>query len=379
MEALIIERLARLPQRLQIVLKTASVEGEIFTAEIIAEALGIGEDELIRLLSEEIAKEHGLLVSRASSGAQQASDPINSASTTSSSRNTCTPPQIRQRAPTGTKEIGARSRACSRRRSLKTPFRYPGISKWPGRPEKRVVYLNIAGEKAKAFSSPGSLDAFQPGPGTAGHFSPHHTEKAALELSLQINLAVYFLALKGYADANVGKALNRAYEISKHTEDVRLLFPIIWQLACYRSSQADYAGGAAMMLNLIDLAEQDGNPLLLALGHWGKGWSELWAGNYLSSQRHLVCTINTYDPAKYQNLATVYSQDPFATSRSILGLDLLALGHPEQGLKMVQSAVDLARRDRPSAHARLNPGLCWHIQWSGRQFFTGLETRRGAG
>ena len=61
MEALINERLRRLPRRLLNVLNAASVEGEYFTAEIIAKALKTGENEIIQMLSVELGKDHRLV------------------------------------------------------------------------------------------------------------------------------------------------------------------------------------------------------------------------------------------------------------------------------------------------------------------------------
>ena len=50
-EAVIAERITRLPLAWQQILETASVEGEIFTAEILANHLGINESQVIHLMS----------------------------------------------------------------------------------------------------------------------------------------------------------------------------------------------------------------------------------------------------------------------------------------------------------------------------------------
>lgn len=60
-EAVIAERIGRLPQQLQRVLKVASVEGEDLTAEVVARIEDIDEREMIRLLSEEADKRHQLV------------------------------------------------------------------------------------------------------------------------------------------------------------------------------------------------------------------------------------------------------------------------------------------------------------------------------
>ena len=60
-EAVIGERIGRLPERLQRILRVASVEGEDLTAELVARIEGIDEREVIRLLSEEADKRHQLV------------------------------------------------------------------------------------------------------------------------------------------------------------------------------------------------------------------------------------------------------------------------------------------------------------------------------
>ena len=60
-EAVIAERIGRLPQQLQRVLKVASVEGQDLTAEVVARIENIDEREIIRLLSEEADRRHQLV------------------------------------------------------------------------------------------------------------------------------------------------------------------------------------------------------------------------------------------------------------------------------------------------------------------------------
>ena len=60
-EAVIAERIGRLPERWQALLATASVEGEAFSAEILARALGADEPEIMQCLSGPLEHEHRLV------------------------------------------------------------------------------------------------------------------------------------------------------------------------------------------------------------------------------------------------------------------------------------------------------------------------------
>ncbi|MCD6290322.1 MAG: AAA family ATPase [Anaerolineae bacterium] len=61
-EAAIAERIARLPETLQRLLTVSSVEGETFTAEVLAHVLGMDVREAVRYLSDEPEKRHQLVV-----------------------------------------------------------------------------------------------------------------------------------------------------------------------------------------------------------------------------------------------------------------------------------------------------------------------------
>ncbi|MGD2159494.1 MAG: BTAD domain-containing putative transcriptional regulator, partial [Anaerolineales bacterium] len=63
-EGVIEKRVNRLDRRLREVLVTASVEGEEFTAEVIAQAQGIDEEAMVAMLSGDLAKRHNLVRAR---------------------------------------------------------------------------------------------------------------------------------------------------------------------------------------------------------------------------------------------------------------------------------------------------------------------------
>lgn len=60
-EAMIASRIGRLDEKARHVLQVASVEGETFTAEVVAAVVGTGEQEVARLLSQELDRSHHLV------------------------------------------------------------------------------------------------------------------------------------------------------------------------------------------------------------------------------------------------------------------------------------------------------------------------------
>ena len=63
-EAVIARRVERLDDDLRAVLEAASIEGELFTAEVVAQVLGIAERPLLRSLSQELGKQFRLVQER---------------------------------------------------------------------------------------------------------------------------------------------------------------------------------------------------------------------------------------------------------------------------------------------------------------------------
>jgi predicted ATPase len=63
-EAVIAERIGHLPKDYQDLLRTASVQGELFTGEILASIQGKEEQETLRILSQEIGKRYRLVVAQ---------------------------------------------------------------------------------------------------------------------------------------------------------------------------------------------------------------------------------------------------------------------------------------------------------------------------
>ncbi|MDD5371613.1 MAG: BTAD domain-containing putative transcriptional regulator, partial [Anaerolineaceae bacterium] len=342
-EAVIAERLGRLPKRLLDVLQVASVEGEVFMAEVAAQVLGVDENEIVRWLSVEIGKEHRLARSEGVrwQGSQRLFQYRFDHILFQKYLYTTLDPFERAHwhgMIGSTMENLFGDSVADMAVSLSWHFEKAENKK------KAIHYLNLAGERALRLS------ANQEG---LSHFTraldllsrlPDSLERAGQELTLQINLAVAILALRSYADAKVGKAFSRAYDLCKQIGNPPQAFLVMWQLACYRSSQADFIKGAAIMQELIELGEQAKDPLLIALGHWGKGWSDFWIGDYVSCKRNIEVMIDFYEPAHHQHLAYLYSQDPGATSRAILAIDLLALGYPDQAIETGRSAVELARQ-----------------------------------
>jgi DNA-binding SARP family transcriptional activator/predicted ATPase len=347
-EAVIAEHMGRLPKHLLKILKTACVEGEVFTAEILAHVLEMNEDQVICLLSDEIGKDYHLIRAegiRWQQGGQRicryrfehilfqkylysSIDPVECA-------------YWHEKIGSALENLFQNTLA---ENAVSLSWHFEKAKDFI----KAVNYLNIAGEKAARVSANQEAVA---------HFTQalslldelqDSIEKNQQELIVQNNLAVVLLATQGYADSGCEKAFRRAKELCEKIGDNSRIFPILWQLACHRVSCGDFKIGGPIMLDLIRTGEEAKNQLWISLGHWGKGWHDCLAGDYISSLKYLQVMLDFYDPKIHHRLAYEYSQDPGVACLAVLAFDLLAVGYLEQAVENCYKAIDLARQvDHP--------------------------------
>ena len=103
---------------------------------------------------------------------------------------------------------------------------------------------------------------------------------------------------------------------------------------------------------LLQLADQQGDPILLVEGHYVLGVTLSWAGSFTRSRIHLEQALAHYDPTQSSAHITRYSQDPSVICQCRLAFDLWCLGYPEQA-----GAVQYKGLAQAHALRILQPGL----------------------
>jgi len=371
-EAVIAERVGRLPERLQDVLRAASVEGEAFTVEVLAQVRGGDEREIMTRLSGELDRRHRLVRAQgilrmggqrpsASSGQRLSRyrfrhilfqkylygslDPVERARLHEDVGNVLEALYGGQ-----AEEVTAIAPQLARH------FQEAGIS------EKAVVYLQQAGDWAVRMSA--SEEAI-------AHFTrglellktlPDSSERAQQELNLQLALAAPFQAARGYAAPETGRAYARAYELSQQMDESPQLLPALWSLGSFYLARAEHQKSIRLTERILHLAQRMEDPLQLAMAHWGMGAVLLNVGDLLSARGHFEQLIAFYDPQEHHSLAFIYGQDPGVSARAWTAWILWFLGYPDQALARSQEALALAQElDHPFT-------LCFTLNIAGSFF-----------
>jgi predicted ATPase/DNA-binding SARP family transcriptional activator len=349
-EAVIAERLGRLAQPLQAALRVASVEGEVFTAEVIARVQAADRREVIDCLSGELDRRHRLIRAQAIErlGSRRISryrfrnylfqkylydnlDQVERAYLHEDVGHV-----LEELYKDQASEIAAVAP------QLAWHFQEAGIS------EKAIHYLHRAGDRAV------QLSAYQE---ARAHLTralalltalsdsddkDHRLGRAQQELALQLSLGMAWIGdIPGPEWSN---AFTRARELCQQTGQTSQLCRVLSELSIYHYVRAEYQTARELAEEALSLAQQAGDPLLVAVSHWCLGFLLFSLGEYTTARAHLQRVISFYEPHLHHR--------PFVLLRgSDIGVSALAydacclwcLGYPDQALKRSQEALALAR------------------------------------
>jgi predicted ATPase len=354
-EAVIAERIGRLFEPLQDILRAASVQGETFTAEVLARARGGDEREIVRRLSGELDRIHHLVraqgVLRVDSQLPLASSGqrlslyrfrhilfqkylYNSLDQVERVRLHEDVGNVLERLWRGqTEEVAVQ---------LARHFQEAGVS------EKAITYLHQAGDRAVRLSANEQAIA---------HFSqglallktlPNTPGRAQQELNLQLALAAPLQAARGYAAPETGRAYTRARELCQQIGETPQLLPALWSLSSFYFARAEHQKSLKLTQQILNLAQRTEDPLQVAMARWALGVDSLHVGEFVPARDHLEHTIAFYDPQQHRSLAFTFGQDPGVSALAWATWNLWFLGYPEQALEHSQEALALAQElDHP--------------------------------
>ena len=345
-EAVIAERMARLARPLRSALQVACVEGQVFSAEVVAQVLDREEREIVRQLSSALDRRHRLV--RAQS----------------------------------LEVVGPRRISRYRfRHSLFQKYLYDGLDQaeraylhedignlleaWYGdqagdiavelarhfqearNTEKAIRYLHQAGDRAVHLSAyeEGSaqlreaLAVFLTLPAPIS--DEQRLERARQELGLQISLA---LALKARIPATEGEmALARARDLCYRTGETAQLSRIVGELSIPPFVRAEYQKALQLSEEALRLAQEDEDPLLVTISHWHLGYILFGLGEYKRARYHLLRVISFYKPQLHHRpLVILRGSDPGVSALAYDACCLWCLGYPEQAEARSREALSMA-------------------------------------
>ncbi len=341
-EAAIRERIGRLPGQLQAALQVASVEGEVFTVEVVTRVLETDERTMVKRLSSELDRRHRLV--RAEAIERLESRRISRYRFRNYLLQRYVYESLDQvertylhEAVGSTLETLYQGQAGEIAVQLARHFQEAGI------PEKAISYLHQAGEKAVRLS------AYQEG---INHLTralalldalPDRPERARKELELCLAFGFASQGLGRYTP-EAGTAYARARELGRQTGQTAQLAQALDEAALFHYVRAEHVRARELAEEALSLAERAADPQLVAWSHWHLGFVLFALGKFVTARDHLEQVIVFHGGKKgLQRLARFPLADPGLSALAYTACCLWCLGYPEQAAKYSDEGLALAR------------------------------------
>jgi predicted ATPase/DNA-binding SARP family transcriptional activator len=348
-EAVVAERISRLDQSLQDALRLASVEGETFTAEVVARIQMIDEQKLLGQLSSELDRKHQLI--RAQSIQRLDGQLLSSYRF----RHILTQRYLYSgldeiervhlhdqvgtmlEALQGIQEDAAGAEVVSIAPQLARHFQEAK------RTEKAIHYLHQAGKRAIQLSAyQEALTHLTTGLELLMNL-PDSPERAERELALQQSLGMAWVGPKAYG-IEVKTAYTRARQLCQQLGKTAQLCQVLGQLSIQSFVQAEYQRALELAEEALSLAQQAKDPILVTLGYWYLGFISFSLGEYTTAQAHLKRVTDFYKPEQHhQYLVILRGSDAGISALAYEACILWCLGYPDQANKKSKQGLALAR------------------------------------
>jgi predicted ATPase/DNA-binding SARP family transcriptional activator len=345
-EAAIAERIGRLAAPLQEALRIASVEGEEFTAEVVARILGTGERKTVQLLSADLDRRHRLVRAQAIDrlGSQRVSryrfrhhlfqkylydrvDEVERAYLHEEVGNVLE-----------TLYIDDSSDAAAIAPQLARHFQEAGIA------EKAISYLLLAGERAVQMSAyHEALTHLNRGLELLMSL-PDSPERAQQELDLRLVFGMAYIGERGTPALEVKASYTRARQLCQRMGEPSQLCRVLGELTFHHFVRAELQTAREFAEQALGTAQRANDPLLVALGHWYLGVVYFAFGDYRSARGYLGRVTALYDPTNHHDsFVSLHGADAGLSALSYDVCCLWCLGYPEQASRQSQEALSMAR------------------------------------
>ncbi len=341
-EAVIAERIGRLSAPDKRMLRIASVEGEVFTAEVIAQVQGLAEDDIVAALSGALNRRHRLVRAQA----------IEGTATRQISRY-----RFRhilfQKYLYGTLDAVERARLHRQVGAALLALYGEDIQaivsqlalhfERAGMVNEAIDYYRQAGERAMRMSA--NTEAIL-------HFDksvallktlPPSPERDKRELAMQFALAGPTIAIHSWGAPEALQIYDRTMELSQALHDTSNLVQAMLHKQGALTTHAKHRAALELAEQCNQVAQQSDDSTQILLAHQILGVTCMFVGEFARSVRHLQQVTVYYDRDTHHPLAFILGQDPAVNSLLWQFYDLWYLGYPDQALEKSQEGMALAQ------------------------------------
>ena len=340
-EGAIGERIGRLDASLKELLQVASVEGEEFTAEVLARVLDTDPREVTRRLSRELEKGHRLVQALG----------VRREGTLRLSRyrfqhiliqrylyDNLDPVEKRLFHEAIARQVEGLHGEQSEDVAVELAWHFERAEM----DEKVVPYLQQAAEQALRRS------AHRP---AVQHLNkglkilqalPETPERSGQELMLLTMLGPALIAIKGWADPDVEEVYVRAHALSTRMGRPPQLGPVLYGLASLREYRGEYEDAEALLEERLQLPEAGEDPALRLESHELLACSTFHQGAFSRTLEHAQQGLSIYDPQQHRDLLPLHGKNLEIFCHVWAAHSLWFLGYPDQAHERIQRALRVA-------------------------------------
>jgi predicted ATPase len=149
---------------------------------------------------------------------------------------------------------------------------------------------------------------------------------------------------KGLFSYPLGETYTRAQQLCQHLEAPQQLFPVLRGLWNYYLVRAELQTTHAQGEQLLTLAQQAQDPVMLVTARYALGRTLFFLGTVASAHTHFAQGIALYDSQQFRTAMFLYGGDAGVICHSLSAWTLWYLGYPDQALARNQQAVTLAQQ-----------------------------------
>ena len=168
---------------------------------------------------------------------------------------------------------------------------------------------------------------------------PQGSERTRQELRLNVRLIAPLTAAKGYTAPEVEAVCSRAHQLGRQLEDAPESFGVLGGLCSIYFNRGELHVALEVAEQMMSLATRSQSPHELLWANYALGMARREFGDFIPARAHFAHVLELYE----QGRSYGFVQDPGATAKSFLGYVLFVLGYADQGLKLSQEAMALAR------------------------------------
>ncbi len=173
---------------------------------------------------------------------------------------------------------------------------------------------------------------------------PETPERDERELGLQLTLGFSLQSVLSWAAPEAGAAFNRTRQLCQQMGDDPLLFAALCGVAAYHIVRAEYETGQRLCEQIMQLAEQSHEPVLLAAASTFWAIAHLYQGNLVSAQQQFERALALDRREYHEAYLSIFNENVGISARRMHGYCLWTLGDADRALALAQESITLAEQ-----------------------------------